>query len=517
MTRGRDLEIRFITDLGRLEADKAAQGLTDIADAADLADSRVERIDDTVRGLTGRLEQLGRAGRTGLDKIDDSARRAGQGLDDLRSEAAATGREAAASFTGGFDDIPDALQEVAANAFAGFGPAGAAAGMAAAAGIGLLVSALQSSADEANATKERVIELATEIDQAGGNLASLDLAARIREWSVEIADNKSWWELWQQSNTTNLEAAQEAAARTGIAFVDMARALSGADSSAAARVLDQLNTRLSANADAAAAAATATNTSRVGSYATAKAYADERAMLEAAKAELLAKTGVTEDAIRLADLMTEATGRSAAAEEAAAAALQSHTSAIDAFASPVSVYTGLLAEKSAAEQTAADVTKVTVREYLSALAEQVTAQEEWAANLTTLAKRGVTDGVLAELEKMGPQGAPLIAQLATASDAELSRMVELFGRQGAAAAAATAEGITSHTGAVKDAAGQLWSGAARLLGERLVIPVDIESRWDRSTLERIRYDIANEVGTIVVPVAPGVSRYTNTTSNARYR
>lgn len=517
MGRPRDITFALLTDLTQLETDKAARGFADIAQAAEKTDTRVERVDDTVRGLMDRLEQLGRTGRAGLDKIDDGAKKAGQGLDELKSEAGATGREAAASFTGGFDDIPDALQEVAANAFAGFGPAGAAAGIAAAAGIGFLVSALQSSADEANATKERVIELAKEIDQAGGTLANLDIAARIRDWSVEIADNKSWWELWQESNVTNLEAVKEAADRTGVSFVDMARGMSGTDAAAARRAIDELNAKLRANADAAAAASRANGTNRISSVATAKALAAERDALESAKDELVAKAGVTEDAIRLADLMADATGRTAAAEEEARKALQDHSAAIDAFATPVGVYTGVLAEKSAAEKTAVENTKVTVQEYLTALAEQVTAQEAWATNLTTLAKRGVTEGVLAELEKMGPQGAPLIAQLTKATDEELGRLVELFGRQGEAASRAAAQGILAQSGAVKDAAGQLWNGAARIIGERLVIPVDIEGRWSKSTIERIRYDIANQVGTIVVPLKPGQSPYSNTSNNAKYR
>ena len=63
--------------------------------------------------------------------------------------------------------------------------------------------------------------------------------------------------------------------------------------------------------------------------------------------------------------------------------------------------------------------------WLDRLEEMVTAQAKWADNMTALAARGVSEGVLAELDRMGVEGAPLVAKLVNASDEELGRLDEI--------------------------------------------------------------------------------------------
>lgn len=60
--------------------------------------------------------------------------------------------------------------------------------------------------------------------------------------------------------------------------------------------------------------------------------------------------------------------------------------------------------------------------WIAKLEEQVTAQAAWADNMVALAKRGVSEGVLTELAKLGPEGAPMVAQLVDASESELTRL-----------------------------------------------------------------------------------------------
>jgi TP901 family phage tail tape measure protein len=116
------------------------------------------------------------------------------------------------------------------------------------------------------------------------------------------------------------------------------------------------------------------------------------------------------------------------------------------FVQPLSVYTDLLsqkeeAERKSAEETAAatkstkdswedyaDAVSVGVNDYLGELQKQVEAQEAHADNMTRLAGR-VSQGTLDELARMGPEGAPLVAELVNASDAELAKLDELFGRR----------------------------------------------------------------------------------------
>ncbi|WP_236826044.1 MULTISPECIES: phage tail tape measure protein [unclassified Blastococcus] len=112
------------------------------------------------------------------------------------------------------------------------------------------------------------------------------------------------------------------------------------------------------------------------------------------------------------------------------------------FINPLGVYTTLLDEKVAAEEAAAIKaaeaagagadswrdfvvdTGVSFDEYMRRLEEQVTAQTNWQTNMLILAGR-VSQGTLDELARMGPEGAPLVAELVKRSDAELDRLDEI--------------------------------------------------------------------------------------------
>lgn len=129
-------------------------------------------------------------------------------------------------------------------------------------------------------------------------------------------------------------------------------------------------------------------------------------------------------------------------EEAVAAMEEWRTEVADVYASfvePMSTYTTLLAAKQEAEQATAQATadatesqsdswedfagtvSVSVDEYLTDIDRQVQAQADWATNMLILSSR-VSEGTLAELARLGPEGAPLIADLKDASDEELAQM-----------------------------------------------------------------------------------------------
>lgn len=76
----------------------------------------------------------------------------------------------------------------------------------------------------------------------------------------------------------------------------------------------------------------------------------------------------------------------------------------------------------------ADAVTVSVKDYLAELEKQVQAQETWQANMLDLSAK-VSQGTLDELARMGPEGAPLVAQLVNASDAELAKLDDLFERR----------------------------------------------------------------------------------------
>lgn len=174
------------------------------------------------------------------DDIKDGTRKAGEGFDDLKDEANQSAREAAASFSGEFGDVADYVQEVLAQALSGFGPMGAAAGIAAAAGIGILVGHLQDSAEKAEEAKQRVLDLADALSEVKGDPAALRWADILKDKLNEIVDTKEWYELWQDKPKTQLEEWSKSAEKFGLSMQDVIRAQTG-DSESLARINDALS------------------------------------------------------------------------------------------------------------------------------------------------------------------------------------------------------------------------------------------------------------------------------------
>lgn len=150
------------------------RGTDDVADALDdVADS----LDDVVRDgersgerLERSFAELATAARRSGDDAGDGLRkgfkRAEDGVQDFKQEANQSLRETAASVSSVEDGL-DAVQEIAANALGGFGPAGAAAGLVAATGIGLATTALQGNQEAADETKRRFADMYSEAIEDG--------------------------------------------------------------------------------------------------------------------------------------------------------------------------------------------------------------------------------------------------------------------------------------------------------------------------------------------------------------
>lgn len=224
------------------------QSLEDVADslddlARDTARDAEQASDQLEKSFSQAFDTVARdakqAGRKLDDGISDGARKAEEGLDELKDEASQSAREAAASFSGEFEDVADLIQETLANALSGFGPIGAAAGVAAAAGIGLLISHLETAADEATDAKQAVIDLADQLADVEGNPAALEWADLLRQKLNEITDDKAWFEFWQDQPRTRLEEWTAAAGKYGVAMSDVVKAQTN-DADALARVNEQL-------------------------------------------------------------------------------------------------------------------------------------------------------------------------------------------------------------------------------------------------------------------------------------
>ena len=100
-----------------------------------------------------------------------------------------------------------------------------------------------------------------------------------------------------------------------------------------------------------------------------------------------------------------------------------------------------------------DGTSVSARQYIGQLQKQVQAQESWASNMTALSgrvnkrlpadMRDAANAMIDELIQLGPEGAAQVKLLHDMSDAQLAKVVGLYGRKGAASGQAFADEINS--------------------------------------------------------------------------
>lgn len=204
---------RSVKGIGDKLGDSVKDGQKEASQATKKLEANFKELADA-----GKKADPGKDLGTSVKKGTDDAK---EGLGEFKDEANSTAREAAASFDGSAESIGDAFQEVAANAFAGFGPAGAAAGLLIAAGLGTVFAKIQEGSDNTEAFKEKVSELGQEFIDAGGvGEASLDFVIdKLKQLATEA-----------DPAVTNLEQLQEAVegAGNGKNFEDIARAVAGA-------------------------------------------------------------------------------------------------------------------------------------------------------------------------------------------------------------------------------------------------------------------------------------------------
>lgn len=278
--RKRDLTFAVLSDLDNLRTDAAARDLDDLGKAAEDAGRKVDDLSDTAdRSLDDLADSAGRAGkavgdlsdrasRSDLDQverdakdgssalddfernardvarrvgdafdtitkgshqtfskdIDDDLGRAKRGLNDFKEEAHSSGREAAASFGGGFDDVGSFVQETAANAFGGFGPLGAAAGTIAAVGIGIATKAIEDAKQRAQEAKEDIKEFFDAFVEGQGRITEQSIQSRLSDL---LGDPDQYKKI------------RDEAAKAGVAVELYARALAG-DPDAVARLREEI-------------------------------------------------------------------------------------------------------------------------------------------------------------------------------------------------------------------------------------------------------------------------------------
>lgn len=130
---------------------------------------------------------------------DDAFDKASEGAEEFKDEAQQSIKETAASFSDVTDAV-DLVQEVAANAFSGFGPAGVAAGAAAAIGIGAAVSGFEAVSEAEQASRERASEWAQAFVDAGSTIVSstisvakqTEIATDPEKYKTATENAKNW-------------------------------------------------------------------------------------------------------------------------------------------------------------------------------------------------------------------------------------------------------------------------------------------------------------------------------------
>lgn len=257
---GRPIEIPITVDAGGAEkgVSKVTDAFSEVEDSlkdvtkagektgksleSDMSDAAKKIDRDLTKALDSVKDESKDAGRALGRNVKDGTDKAGDGLGELKDEAKGTAKEAAASF-GSIEDAAGALQEVAANAFSGFGPAGMAAGIVAAAGIGLAVSALTDHADKINENKEKMLGLAQTIRDNGGVLRQSDYISAMEDYGYAIQDSKEWFEIFQEDAISGFEKIKKIAEETGVSTKQIFKGAFG-DMKSSQTELDSVNRKI---------------------------------------------------------------------------------------------------------------------------------------------------------------------------------------------------------------------------------------------------------------------------------
>lgn len=180
------------------DAEKALKKLGD-TDAGSDAARDIDKLEDALKDAQRESKKLGDAGDRAGDDITKGMRRAEEGVEDFKQEAQQSIKETAASFSD-ITDATDLLQEVAANAFAGFGPAGMVAGAAAAIGIGAAASGFEAVGEAEQESRERAAEWAQAYVEAGSRILNSaltvakqqDIATDPERYKTATDNAKAW-------------------------------------------------------------------------------------------------------------------------------------------------------------------------------------------------------------------------------------------------------------------------------------------------------------------------------------
>ncbi|MFJ2532790.1 hypothetical protein [Microbacterium maritypicum] len=404
MTRKNQFEIGVAMDTDGVEKsvtnglvkplDKAADAFDELEKAANSADldkeltkaqKATDKLDDELDDTRDAIKRLGFAAR---DAGDDSKRgmdRAEEGVKEFGEEANSTAKEAAASFDGSAESILDAFQEVAANAFAGFGPAGALAGLAIAAGIGIAVGQFQAAEEAAEELRERAREFAADAVNAGQSTdAWLSGAAQIVDRIQELEQLKATdWRWFWEKDPTQLQEWTDGLRGAGRGLEELEGFLaSSRDAQEGYR--DSIQDARDATMDQANALAEVTALADEAGMSKVRALEDEVSayddVLQAIDTEMSTREEAAASAARQRDAGIESAQARMKAEEEAASRIQSAQESVEQSAlSGYDTMRNAAYEKATADDAAFDVGK-----WLAYVEETRALADSYKANLAAM-------------------------------------------------------------------------------------------------------------------------------------
>lgn len=139
-----------------------------IEDSMRDAQKATEKTRDEVDDLKDQLRDLGRGAKADFAKpMKDAADDTSKAFEQVKDDGFSNAKEVASSFDGSAQSIVDGFQGAAAEAFSGFGPAGAIAGLAAAAGLGLITAEFTKQQEAAEEAKQALVDMYTDAAAAG--------------------------------------------------------------------------------------------------------------------------------------------------------------------------------------------------------------------------------------------------------------------------------------------------------------------------------------------------------------
>lgn len=351
-------------------AEKAGDKLGDgFKDGAKQASTALGKVDDSLKDTgteaktldskaSAAFKSIAADAKSSGDKVGKSQKEgfkeAESGVKEFGEEANSTAKESAASFDGSAESIIGSFQEVAANAFAGFGPAGAIAGLAAAAGIGIAITQMQAGAEEANKFKEASVSLAGEIVDAGGRIEDVDLGGIISAWGRTVIED-NWITPWANEASTKFQETAKDAKTAGTDIGDSIRAAAGsADDSR--KFLDGTSQAWQDLTDKMEEGTTYGQMGEEQLDASATAAKTQRDALSDLRGQAEDNIKTTGDAIEIAKLETDVTEDGTAATEAATKALEEKARAMsDAAGNAMDSVTAEIAYNDAMAQGAKDI------------------------------------------------------------------------------------------------------------------------------------------------------------------